>query len=123
MKPDNGDMVALEKNICPACGKEFLTKNILITQNLNKLFQEKYITTGFSLCEDCINNAKENNGVWLCEITEESKDCYSIGRSFLLKMKVIEKSPEEIKNHAENEHWLAIDSKQADHLSGVMDGE
>ena len=122
MKPDNGNIAALEKNICPACGKEFETKNILITQNLNKLFQEKYVTTGFGLCEDCINKAKENNGVWLCEITE-SKNCYSIGRSFLLKMKgIIEKSPEEIKNHAENEHWLAIDSEDANRLSGVMDG-
>ena len=122
MKPNNGDIAALEKNICPACGKEFLTRNILITQNLNKLFQEKYITTGFSLCEDCINKAKENNGVWLCEIIE-SKNCYSIGRSFLLKMKAIEKLPEEIKNRAENEHWLAIDSKGADRLSWEMDGE
>lgn len=122
MKPDNSYMVALEKNICPACGKEFETKSVLIIQNLNKLFQERYITTGFSLCEDCINKAKENNGVWLCEIIE-SKNCYRIGRSFLLKMKVIENSPEEIKNHAENEHWLAIDSNYADHLSGVMDGE
>ena len=122
MKPDNGYMVALEKNICPACGKEFETKNILITQNLNKLFQERYITTGFSLCEDCINKAKENNGVWLCEIIE-SKNCYSTGRSFLLKVEAIEKLPEEIKNRAENEHWLAINSKHADHLSGVMDGE
>ena len=122
MKPNNGDIAALEKNICPACGKEFLTRNILITQNLNKLFQEKYITTGFSLCEDCINKAKENNGVWLCEIIE-SKNCYSTGRSLLLKMKAIEKLPEEIKNRAENEHWLAIDSKGADRLSWEMDGE
>ena len=122
MKPDNGNVAALEKNICPACGKEFETKTVLITRNLNKLFQERYVTTGFGLCEDCINIAKENNGVWLCEIIK-SKNCYSTGRSFLLKMKVIENSPEEIKNRAENEHWLAIDSEHADHLSRVMDGE
>ena len=59
MKPDNGNVAALEKNICPACGKEFETKTVLITRNLNKLFQERYVTTGFGLCEDCINIAKE----------------------------------------------------------------
>lgn len=122
MKPDNGNVAALEKNICPACGKEFETKTVLITRNLNKLFQEKYVTTGFSLCEDCINNAKENNGVWLCEITE-SKNCYSSGRSFLLKMRAIENVSEEIKNHAKNKHWFAIDSDYADQLSRLMDGE
>lgn len=122
MKPDNGYMVAWEKNICPACGEEFETKSILIIQNLNKLFQEKYITTGFSLCEDCINIAIENNGIWFCEITK-TKENIRTGRSFLMKMKVLDNAEEGHKKFAKENHWIAIDKETANNFENTLMGD
>lgn len=43
--------VSLEKSICPICGKEFETGNLLLDKHLQNRF-DKYTLTGFSMCPE-----------------------------------------------------------------------
>lgn len=121
-KYDDGSIAALEKNICPACGKEFETGNIIMTKDLNKRFQDKYILTGLSLCEDCMKMAEEKDCIWFCEVIQIDDGC-ATRRSFLMKKHLIENETETLKVHAEKNRWVAIGIEDADILSTIMNGD
>lgn len=112
-----GSIVAMEKKICPACGKEYETGNLIMSQKLKQIFNEKYITTGFEPCEECKNLAIKNNSVWFCELIK-NKDSIEARRSFLIKNKVLE-NDEKSKKFAEEHHWIAIDSDVATYFEKI----
>lgn len=47
------EFVAMEKKICPICGKEYETGAILMDRRLRKSFESRYVITGYGECDDC----------------------------------------------------------------------
>lgn len=117
-----GSIVAMEKKVCPACGKLHETGNLLMTQSMNHLFHEKYIINGFEVCEDCKKIAIENNGVWFSEIIQ-TKESIGCRRSFLMKMKTLDGVEETQKEFAKENHWIAIDKETANVFENIVKGE
>ena len=65
--------VTLEQNVCPICGKVFETGNLLMDTRIRngKLMEtfDKYIITGYSICEEC-QKMIDDGRVALVEINE-----------------------------------------------------
>lgn len=117
-----GSIVAMEKKVCPACGNLHETGNLLMTRSFEHLFNEKYVTNGFDLCENCKKIAIENNGVWFCEI-RNTKETIEIGRSFLLKSEALDNAEEGHKKFAKENHWIAIDNETANNFENTLMGD
>lgn len=116
-----GSIVALERKACPACGQLRETGNLLMTQSTKHLFHEKYVTTGFGICEDCKKIAIENKAVWFCEI-KSTKETVKIGRVFLLKSEALDGIEKEHKEFAKENHWMAVDEKTANEFENAITG-
>lgn len=117
-----GSIVAMEKKVCPACGKLHETGNLLMTQSMKHLFHKTYAINGFEVCEDCKKIAIENNGVWFSEIID-TKESIGIQRSFLMKMSVLDNAEEGHKEFAKENHWIAIDKETANNFENTFMGD
>lgn len=74
MKEDR-NICALEQRQCIVCGTVFETGSLILDRKINRGFKDRYVVTGYGLCDDCKKQATDNNGVWLVEDEGNRRVC------------------------------------------------
>ena len=83
--------VSMERNVCPACGKEFDTGALILDRRMRNSL-EKYTVTGTSFCKDCQEKLDEGF-VILVEVREGAtrSNPYRTGNMAFLKKAAAER--------------------------------
>lgn len=112
------NIAALERNVCVACGNQYDTGAILVTQNLNKGFTQMYQVTGFGMCEECKKKLIEVDHVLLVEMPTP----HEVNSVFEFPRDAINPPSEDHKKFLDENRWSAIHESTARMLEERING-